>query len=128
VEFRDKSWEGNVPKELLAGYDIANVITDSPLEIDTESSSNWSYVRYHGRGKSIWFDYKYSKEEILKMVSSLVDIKNNSSEVYAYFNNHYGANAVENALQMLEATANLTSEQFTLLNQFRMKTDLDSYM
>lgn len=128
VEFRDKSWEGNVSKKLLSGYNIASVITDSPLELDTESTSNWSYVRYHGRGKRIWFDYKYSKEEILKMASGLADIKNNSSQVYAYFNNHYGANAVENALQILEATANLTSEQLSLLNQFRMKRDLDSYM
>ena len=122
LEFRDKSWEASDTKDILCRYGVANVITDSPLELRTEPTADWSFIRFHGRGKRIWFDYRYSQEEISRLASELEQIKSQSSIVYAYFNNHYGANAVENALQLLEITGNLTSSQRSLLNQFKMKS------
>ncbi|TLX84825.1 MAG: DUF72 domain-containing protein, partial [Thaumarchaeota archaeon] len=93
-----------------------------PLELKTEQTADWSFIRFHGRGKQIWFDYRYSQEEISKLASRFEQIKSQSSVVYVYFNNHYGANAVENALQLLEITTNLTSAQRSMLNQFKMKS------
>lgn len=126
VEFRDKSWEGK--EKVLSRYKVANVVTDSPLELTTEQTADWSYVRYHGRGDRIWFDYKYSEDEIRKLYSRLKELEDTSNVVYGYFNNHYGANAVDNALQLLQMDGTPTPSQLELLNQFRMKKDLDSYM
>ncbi|TLX96278.1 MAG: DUF72 domain-containing protein [Thaumarchaeota archaeon] len=122
LEFRDKSWEADDTKDILSRHGVANVVTDSPLELKTEQTADWSFIRFHGRGKQIWFDYRYSQEEISKLASRFEQIKSQSSVVYVYFNNHYGANAVENALQLLEITTNLTSAQRSMLNQFKMKS------
>lgn len=127
VEFRDKSWEEKDTFNLLERYKISSVITDSPLELATELTTDWAFVRYHGRGQKIWYDYKYSEQEIFMLAKKLQGMQEKTSVVYGYFNNHYGGNAVENALQLIQLTGNLSSNQLKLLNRFKMKKDLDSF-
>jgi uncharacterized protein YecE (DUF72 family) len=121
VEFRDKSCEEKQVHDLLERYKVTSVITDSPLELKTELTSDLAFVRYHGRGKKIWYDYKYSEEEIGIFAKKLEEIQNKSSIVYGYFNNHYGGDAVENALQMIQITGSLSSKQLELLNRFKSR-------
>ena len=129
VEFRDKSWEEKDTFKLLERYRISSVITDSPLELTAELTTDWAFVRYHGRGQKIWYDYKYSEQEISMLAKKLQGIQEKTSVVYGYFNNHYGGNAVENTLQLIQMTGNLSSNQLELLNRFKMKTkDLDSFV
>ena len=59
IEFRHPSWNTEGPLELLKHYNIANVITDFPekenlsfLSNSIVSSSNHSFVRFHGRNTS----------------------------------------------------------------------------
>ena len=59
IEFRYPSWNTEGPLELLKHYNIANVITDSPekenlsfLSNSIVSSSDHSFVRFHGRNTS----------------------------------------------------------------------------
>lgn len=128
VEFRDKSWEGKQVNHLLERYKVASVITDSPLEVETELTSDWVFIRYHGRGRKIWYDYRYSEEEIGVLAKKLEEIQNNSRIVYGYFNNHYGGNAVENALQMIQRTGSISLKQQELLNRFKSRcTGLDMF-
>ncbi|TLY06379.1 MAG: DUF72 domain-containing protein, partial [Thaumarchaeota archaeon] len=56
-------------------------------------------------------------------------ITQKSRLVFAYFNNHYGANAVENALQLIESITVPSPRQQEQLAKFRTKTaDLDSFL
>ena len=128
VEFRHKSWEGKETTELLKRYNISNVITDSPLEQVSETTTDQAFVRYHGRGEKIWYDYRYSEKEIANFATKLEEIKRQTKIVYAYFNNHYSGSSVENALQLLQMSGSLSLKQIDLLNRFKSKTkDLDSF-
>ena len=129
VEFRHKSWEDTKTWELLAGYNISSVITESPLELEVRATSDAIFIRYHGRGKKVWYDYRYSEEEMKGIAQDFKKITQKSRLVFAYFNNHYDANAVENALELIELTTVLTPRQQEQLAKFRTKTaDLDSFL
>ncbi|MGI0089747.1 MAG: DUF72 domain-containing protein, partial [Nitrosopumilaceae archaeon] len=128
VEFRDKSWQEKSTSTLLERYHVSNVITDSPLELNSEMTTDWALVRFHGRGEKIWYDYRYSEQEISKLAKKLEEVHKQANVVYGYFNNHYHGNAVENALQLIQMRDSLSSKQLELLNRFKMKTkDLDSF-
>ena len=112
IEFRHPSWNTEGPLELLKHYNIANVITDSPekenlsfLSNSIVSSSDHSFVRFHGRNTSsghYWYNYLYTKKELEPWVNKLRNLKNQTKKLRIYFNNHYGGKAVINALQFKE--------------------------
>ena len=112
IEFRHPSWNTEGPLELLKHYNIANVITDSPekenlsfLSNSIVSSSDHSFVRFHGRNTSsghYWYNYLYIKEELEPWVDRITNLKNQTKKLRIYFNNHYGGKAVINALQFKE--------------------------
>ena len=112
IEFRHPSWNTEGPLELLKHYNIANVITDSPekenlsfLSTSVVSSSDHSFVRFHGRNTSsgyYWYNYLYSKQELEPWIDKVRELKNQTKKLRIYFNNHYGGKAVINALQFKE--------------------------
>lgn len=129
VEFRSKSWEDAKTWELLAGYGISSVITESPLEMEVRATSGIMVLRYHGRGQKVWYDYRYSQEEMKGIAHNFKDITRDSNETFAYFNNHYGANAVENALQLIDYTGTISPRQKEQLAKFKTKTaDLGKFI
>lgn len=114
VEFRHESWNRKQTWDLLEKYGVANTITDSPIEFLTRpivTATTHSYVRWHGRGKSLWNDYTYSEQELRQWLANLQVIEENVPLVYAYFNNHYRADSPTNLLQLLEMTGDLTDTQ-----------------
>jgi uncharacterized protein YecE (DUF72 family) len=129
VEFRNKSWQDQRAWELLESYDISSVFTDSPLELQSRMTTDLAFIRYHGRGEKIWYDYRYSEEEMKKLAQEFQKISEQSKVLYAYFNNHYGANAVENALELIEQTGIPSPRQAEQMVKLRAKTaDLNSFL
>ena len=119
VEFRHESWNRKEATELLNGYGIANTITDSPLEFLSKplvTADTHAYVRWHGRGDPVWFDYAYSEKELERWSEKIGDIAGRVGTLYAYFNNHYHASAPVNALQFLEMTGMINETQSRLKN------------
>lgn len=117
VEFRHKSWDREEVAELLAKYGVANTITDSPLEFLAKpvvTTATHAYIRWHGRGKQIWFDYTYSEKELEQWSEKITEIAGKIDILYAYFNNHYHASAPINALQFIEMTGMITEAQAKL--------------
>lgn len=108
VEFRNQSW---YDVEFLQRYNICSVITDSPLGLQTKITANFAYIRYHGRGKKIWYDFKYTEEQIKNFAIQIDRLTRQCGTIFSYFNNHYGAYAAENALQLIEITGNLSPKQ-----------------
>jgi uncharacterized protein YecE (DUF72 family) len=104
VEFRHESWNRKETWALLKRHRVANTITDSPIEFLAEPivTAEHAYVRWHGRGKKIWFDYTYSADELAPWMAKLKEIDSKATMTYAYFNNHYRGDAPRNALKLLK--------------------------
>jgi uncharacterized protein YecE (DUF72 family) len=124
VEFRNKSWLKD-PKEvysLLEKYKVANTIVDEPLlPVDLTTTSDFVFVRWHGRGKRVWYDYKYSDHELEPWIERVDDLTSKLKKVYGYFNNHFNGAAVENSLTFLVKLGQATSKQKEILEQMRTR-------
>jgi uncharacterized protein YecE (DUF72 family) len=109
VEFRHPSWNTEGPWEMLKHYDIAAVMTDSPISDNLQflsevkiTSKNHSFIRFHGRDSRHRYNYLYSTEELKPWVNKVkkeIIGKTDNTLLRVYFNNHYGAKAVINAFE-----------------------------
>jgi uncharacterized protein YecE (DUF72 family) len=117
VEFRHESWDRKETWELLKKQGVANTVTDSPIEFLSKpivTTDTHAYVRWHGRGKSVWFDYTYSEEELEPWIAKIDAMASKVRVLYAYFNNHYHSSAPINALQFLEMSGRISEPQSEL--------------
>jgi len=121
VEFRHPSWETEGPWEMLKHYNIAAVMTDSPVKenlqylSDVIVTADHSLVRLHGRNTKghYWYNYLYSEQELQPWVDKVDQIRKQTKTLRVYFNNHYGGKAVVNALQFKAMTGHPLSEMET---------------
>ena len=117
VEFRHPSWNTEGPWELLKQYNIAAVLTDSPepdkLQFLSEPivTANHSFIRWHGRQVKPRYNYLYSSDELKPWVDKVKQISLETPVVRGYFNNHYGARSVVNAIEFKEMLGNALSEK-----------------
>jgi uncharacterized protein YecE (DUF72 family) len=100
IEFRHDSWIDdetfNVLKEANIGYCI---ISAPKLKQHIEVTANFVYIRMHGRSQ--WYRYEYSEDEILWWAERINEFKDKGLDVYCYFNNDVNGYAVKNARQLL---------------------------
>lgn len=125
VEFRHESWDRGETWELLKKYNVANTITDSPLEFLSKpvvTSTTHSFVRWHGRGRSVWYEYTYSEGELAPWIGKLDEIGQKVPVTYAYFNNHYRSAAPINALQLLEMRGTISEAQQKLIEKIERRS------
>lgn len=102
LEYRNMTWLTDEAHHLLSKYNVAAVAIDEPLlPPDIRLTSDIAYVRWHGRGEKMWYNYRYSKEELSAWVVKLKEMSE-SAELYGYFNNHYHGYAPENCIDVLE--------------------------
>jgi len=119
VEFRESSWFENSIFKILSKYNIAFTIVDAPsLPNNIITTADFSLIRFHGKGKSIWYNYLYSEEEIKEWKEKITKI--NCKELYVYFNNHYKAFAALNALQLSKELGLTNSEQNNTLEKIKL--------
>ena len=112
VEFRNTTWLRDETWKLLRENQVAYTIVDEPLlPPEVHLTADFAYFRWHGKGEKIWFDYKYSKEELEPWVPKVLGTASQVKKVYGYFNNHYHGYAPENCLQLLERLGLLSEEQ-----------------
>jgi uncharacterized protein YecE (DUF72 family) len=117
MEFRHPSWQTEGPWDMLKHYNIAAVVTDSPpqdkLQFLSEGTvtTSHSFIRWHGRNAKHRYNYLYSKEELKPWVDKVKQISVESPVVRGYFNNHYGAKAVVNALEFRQMLGTVLSEK-----------------
>jgi uncharacterized protein YecE (DUF72 family) len=108
LEFRHPSWNTEGPWDMLRHYNIAAVLTDSPkpdkLQFLSEPviTAHHSFIRWHGRNVKPRYNYLYSEAELKPWVDKVKKISIETAVVRGYFNNHYGARAVVNALEFKE--------------------------
>jgi len=112
IEFRHPTWWNNETWQLLKQYKVANTIVDEPLlPPDPIVTADFAYIRWHGRGKRPWYNYRYTMEELHLWISKMKEVIEKTKTIYGYFNNHYHGYAVENCFQVLEMMGLLSPTQ-----------------
>ncbi|MCD6563924.1 MAG: DUF72 domain-containing protein [Thermoproteales archaeon] len=103
VEFRHIEWLTDEYFKILNENNIACVTVDEPLLPPVLSfTADFSYFRWHGRGRRPWYYYLYSEEELKEWVPKIREAVDKNKVFYGYFNNHFRGYAPRNALQMLK--------------------------
>ncbi len=114
VEFRHESWDRNETWQMLSDFNVSNTITDSPIKFLSKpvvTATTHAFVRWHGKGNPVWYDYTYSQDELAPWAGKVRELSAKVPVIYAYFNNHYGARAPLNALQFLEMNGTAEEKQ-----------------
>ena len=118
VEFRHRSWMRPETWGMLRRHGVAYTIVDEPLlPPEVQVTAEFAYIRWHGRGAHPWYDYDYRPEELEEWAPRVGEVATRARRVYGYFNNHFGANAVKNAVQMLTLLGSATPEQAAALRR-----------
>jgi len=118
VEFRHESWLRPETMDILRRHNVAYTIVDEPLlPPEVHTTADFSYIRWHGHGSRLWYDYEYSGDQLREWVPKVEEVKKKSRRVYGYFNNHFKANAVKNAVEMLELLGEATPVQRVALEK-----------
>ena len=103
VEFRESSWLDPASFDLLKEFRFAYVVVDEPhLPIRLERTGPFVYVRWHGHGAPIWYDYAYPKAQLEAWVPRVRTLSEVGEPVLGFFNNHFRGDAVANARTISE--------------------------
>ncbi len=111
VEFRNDAWLRDEMFDFLREANFGYCCVDQPqiaglLPPRVEATSGIGYVRFHGRNAEKWrnhehawerYDYLYSREELQDWAPKVQSLAQQTEETYVFFNNHYNAQAVQNA-------------------------------
>ena len=120
IEPRHPSWLAPEAFELLKEFHIAACIVDDPeLPPDVHLTTDFAYIRWHGHGEQVWYDYLYTKDELKLWVPRIEKILEQGIDVFGYFNNHLQGSAPVNCLQILEMLGELTDVQEKYLEKLR---------
>ncbi len=104
VEFRESSWLAPESFDLLKEFRLAYVIIDEPqLPVQLDVTATFAYIRWHGHGTTVWYDYTYSMEEIVSWVPRVREVAEKAGTVYGFFNNHFRGDAAVNCQSLTEA-------------------------
>lgn len=114
IEFRGKQWLKESVYKALRELNAGFVCVDEPalpslIPPLSISTSNLSYIRFHGRNKKNWYgtdsrsryDYLYSEDELEEWLSGIKELKKNTEKLYVFFNNHAKSQAVTNAKMLI---------------------------
>jgi uncharacterized protein YecE (DUF72 family) len=103
VEFRHPSWLESSTWTTLSKYEAAYCIVDEPLlPPEVHITSDIGYVRWHGRGREPWYDYRYTNNQLTDWLPKIEEVRNNTKQSFGVFNNHFHGYAPENCIQMMK--------------------------
>ncbi len=117
VEFRHKGWmEDERTFEFLQDQNMAYCCVDQPqfstlVPPIARATADIAYVRFHGRNYEKWwqheqawerYDYLYSRDELKEWVDKVKKLDEQAETTYVFFNNHYNAQAVQNAMEFAD--------------------------
>jgi uncharacterized protein YecE (DUF72 family) len=104
VEFRHNSWMVDEVFEYLKKKSLTYCAVLEPLlppRMDVTDPA-FAYIRFHGYGKKIWFDYFFKEEEIKGWAQDINEIIPKVEKIGIYFNNHFSGYAAKNSLMLMK--------------------------
>jgi uncharacterized protein YecE (DUF72 family) len=129
VEFRHKSWMDEEVFRYLKENSLTYCAVVEPLLPPRMEITNpeFSYVRFHGFGKKIWFNYLFNEQEIKDWALALKGMIENSRKIGIYFNNHFSGYAVKNSLMMMNELGIEPRNEPKEIKIFEIKKKAGSY-
>jgi uncharacterized protein YecE (DUF72 family) len=101
VELRHPSWECDEVFGLLERHGAAYcVMSGANLNCILRATADFVYVRLHGPDHAHLYGGSYSDADLSWWADRIREWQHDGREVYAYFNNDGGGNAVRNALTL----------------------------
>ncbi|MCU1481949.1 MAG: sensor histidine kinase [Subtercola sp.] len=98
VELRHESWNHDDVFRLLEQHGAAYcVMSGANLPCVIRATSDIVYIRLHGPDHSYLYGGSYSDTDLAWWADRIAEWNSSGHEVYAYFNNDGGGNAVRNA-------------------------------
>lgn len=103
VEFRHPSWHHEGVYHLLQQYNAAYcIMSGANLPCVLRSTASFVYVRMHGPDQQHLYGGFYSDADLEWWKSRIQEWAGQGKDVYVYFNNDGGGNAVYNAKRLTE--------------------------
>ncbi|MFO8019448.1 MAG: DUF72 domain-containing protein [Promethearchaeia archaeon] len=104
VEFRHKSWMNQEVFDYLRNNALTYCSVIEPLLPPRMNVTNkeFAYIRFHGYGENIWFNYLFSEEEIKKWSNKVIQVVREAEKIGIYFNNHFSGYAAKNSFMMMK--------------------------
>jgi uncharacterized protein YecE (DUF72 family) len=103
VEFRHDSWNAEQVFDILAGHGAAYcVMSGARLPCVLRATAGFVYVRMHGPDDDHLYGGSYSDRDLAWWTDRVHEWARDGCDVYVYFNNDGGGNAVRNALRLRE--------------------------
>ncbi|WP_128548053.1 DUF72 domain-containing protein [Larkinella soli] len=101
VEFRHPTWHTEAIFSLLERYGAAYcIMSGANLPCILRATAPFVYVRMHGPDTQHLYGGSYSDEDLRWWADRIREWQASGREVYVYFNNDGGGNAVRNALTL----------------------------
>jgi uncharacterized protein YecE (DUF72 family) len=117
VELRHREWTESAEAQAIRAFmeqqDVAWVMIDEPRFKTSirhvPLTASRAYFRFHGRNYKNWwrhgdaedrYNYLYTPEEQKHLAEDVREVAARTQETYAFYNNHFGAKAVVNAIQL----------------------------
>jgi len=117
VELRHREWteseDTRAIRAVMEQQHVAWVMIDEPrfkTSIrNVPLTSHTAYFRFHGRNYKNWwshgeaedrYNYLYTSDEERHLAEDVREVSQQTNETYAFFNNHFGAKAVVNAVDL----------------------------
>lgn len=114
IEFRNNKWISEDVFEQLRRNKLGFVCVDEPelnglLDRKALSTGSTSYIRFHGRNSSKWYnhkeayeryDYMYKEDELIEWVEKIKALEQETQNCFVSFNNHFRAQAVLNGMML----------------------------
>lgn len=97
-EPRGKSWTSDIVKNICENEDVVHCVDPLRNEPQYFSRKKVAYFRLHGFGKPSMYNYKFSNEDLQRLLRIVKSLKNVRS-IYTLFNNVY---MCEDALRFLK--------------------------
>lgn len=120
VEFRHPSWLESSTWTTLSKYNAAYCVVDEPLlPPEVRVTSDIGYIRWHGRGKGLWYDYRYTSEQLADWLPKVNELRANTKQTIGVFNNHFRGYAPENCIQMMKMLGIAGDKQETALERIQ---------
>jgi uncharacterized protein YecE (DUF72 family) len=101
IEFRHPSWHNEAVFSLLRQYNIAYcIMSGAHLPCILQATASFVYIRLHGPDTQHLYGGSYSDDDLLWWSCRIREWQAQGKNVYTYFNNDGGGNAVRNALTL----------------------------
>ncbi|QYG91474.1 DUF72 domain-containing protein [Iamia sp. SCSIO 61187] len=106
VELRDPDWVHDDTFACLARHDVALCIHDLIADHPWVTTTDWTYVRFHGPdARRAPYAGRYTGRRLWRVAERLGEWQDGGCDVFAYFNNDQGAHAPVDAAWLRDRLA-----------------------